>query len=50
MRYDPEDYPDYTPEDDKETLEHGYCSVCNGSGEGLHDGSTCPSCKGKGEI
>lgn len=24
------------------------CSACNGSGEGMHDGSTCRNCKGKG--
>lgn len=26
----------------------GLCSVCNGSGEGQYDGSTCHSCHGKG--
>ena len=26
------------------------CSRCNGSGEGMADGSTCPTCKGSGEI
>jgi len=25
-----------------------YCSQCNGSGEGLHDGSSCSVCKGSG--
>jgi hypothetical protein len=24
------------------------CGYCNGSGEGLYDGSTCYQCKGKG--
>lgn len=24
------------------------CSQCNGSGEGMHDGTTCRSCKGWG--
>jgi DnaJ-class molecular chaperone len=24
------------------------CTQCNGSGEGMHDGSTCSSCKGSG--
>lgn len=24
------------------------CSACNGSGEGMHDGTTCGSCNGKG--
>jgi hypothetical protein len=28
---------------------HGICPVCNGSGEGLHDGTICWQCKGKGE-
>ncbi len=26
------------------------CSTCNGSGEGMYDGSTCRTCKGKGEV
>lgn len=26
------------------------CSSCNGSGEGGYDGSTCYTCKGKGEV
>lgn len=28
--------------------EPGYCSQCNGSGEGQHDGTRCRSCKGTG--
>lgn len=24
------------------------CGACNGSGEGMYDGSTCPVCKGSG--
>ncbi len=28
----------------------GYCPTCAGSGEGQHDGTTCPDCKGRGEI
>jgi hypothetical protein len=27
-----------------------YCAGCNGSGEGQFDGSTCSTCKGKGEL
>jgi DnaJ-class molecular chaperone len=27
-----------------------YCGWCNGSGEGMYDGSTCRSCKGMGEM
>lgn len=26
------------------------CFHCNGSGEGIVDGSICPTCKGKGEL
>jgi len=26
------------------------CPVCNGSGEGRHDGSTCGRCGGMGEV
>lgn len=26
------------------------CSSCNGSGEGMYDGSTCRTCKGSGEA
>ncbi len=28
--------------------EEGYCSSCNGSGEGMYDGQTCHACKGSG--
>ena len=28
----------------------GLCPTCNGSGEGLHDGSACPDCGGEGEF
>lgn len=30
------------------TDELDFCAVCNGSGEGQYDGSSCPSCKGRG--
>lgn len=30
--------------------ERDICPMCNGSGEGLFDGSTCGHCKGKGEL
>lgn len=43
------DYVDYI-DDDEISDEHGICTTCNGSGEGMYDGSTCPCCKGKGEI
>ncbi|MFI3138170.1 MAG: hypothetical protein QX197_15445 [Methylococcaceae bacterium] len=26
------------------------CSECNGSGEGMHDGTVCPVCLGTGEV
>ena len=26
------------------------CPTCNGSGEGMYDGTRCPDCKGKGTI
>ena len=26
------------------------CSRCNGSGEGMHDETTCLTCKGNGEV
>ena len=40
---------DETDEVDEEADEPGYCSACNGSGEGSYDGSVCRSCKGRGE-
>jgi RecJ-like exonuclease len=35
-----------TPEDDEP--EELLCIGCNGSGEGMHDGSRCSSCDGSG--
>ena len=29
--------------------EPGLCPVCNGSGEGQYEGTTCHACKGTGE-
>lgn len=26
------------------------CGFCNGSGEGMYDGSTCHQCKGRGDM
>lgn len=26
------------------------CSCCNGSGEGMYDGSRCPECHGRGAM
>jgi hypothetical protein len=28
----------------------GICPACSGSGEGMHEGTTCRACKGKGEL
>jgi hypothetical protein len=28
--------------------DEGYCVECNGSGEGMYDGSTCMTCGGSG--
>ena len=41
-----EDDPTYAEEED---AEEGYCSSCNGTGEGQFDGSRCFSCNGSGE-
>lgn len=30
--------------------EPGICPACNGSGEGMHEGTTCRTCKGEGEC
>lgn len=35
-------------ENKEEDREEKHCVVCNGSGEGMYDGSTCTSCKGLG--
>jgi hypothetical protein len=29
--------------------DEGVCPACSGSGEGMHDGSTCATCGGCGE-
>ena len=31
-----------------EGYEELLCAYCNGSGEGMHDGTTCTHCKGSG--
>lgn len=49
------DTPMMNEHDDNEYIEEdeddGYeiCHRCNGSGEGMYDGSTCGYCKGTGE-
>ena len=35
---------------DEESFESVICGECSGSGEGLHDGSTCRHCGGSGEV
>ena len=32
-----------------EAVKEVICSCCNGSGEGMYDGNTCPVCNGLGE-
>lgn len=38
------------PEDPPEDYAECICSGCNGSGEGMYEGTVCRTCKGKGEI
>ena len=38
------------PDDDQDDSEPGICPACNGSGEGMHEGTTCRTCKGEGEC
>ncbi|MGZ5029052.1 MAG: hypothetical protein ACXWAT_00695 [Methylobacter sp.] len=39
---------EYDPMDYAEEDESDICTNCNGSGEGMHDGTRCSTCKGKG--
>jgi RecJ-like exonuclease len=34
----------------EQTHEQVYCGACSGSGEGMYDGTTCMTCRGKGEV
>ena len=36
--------------DDEPDSEPGICPACNGSGEGMHEGTRCVTCKGAGEC
>ena len=36
--------------DDEPDSEPGICPACSGSGEGMHEGTTCTTCKGAGEC
>lgn len=56
MTYD-DDYLDDAREqarlmsdNDQDDPEPGICPACNGSGEGMHEGTTCRTCKGEGEC
>jgi len=33
---------------DPSSYEEVYCEECAGSGEGMHEGSTCRACRGSG--
>ncbi len=47
---EPEIDDDYEPEPElDDDYEVGICPTCNGSGEGMFDGSTCRDCGGMGE-
>ena len=62
MQYDPPSpqemeadyFSDYGHEDDDNADDPNYeptiCGSCNGSGEGLFDGTRCYACKGCGEL
>lgn len=44
---------DYDTWDDTDTpaeYESGICPACDGSGEGMNEGTTCRTCKGEGEC
>jgi len=41
---DPDD-PDVEHFDDDDFV---FCNTCNGTGEGMHEGLTCPVCHGEG--
>lgn len=42
--YDPRDF------DEADEIDEDICPNCNGSGEGMYDGSRCHVCKGSGEV
>lgn len=43
-------FEDRLAEEEAEDEDTDICGCCNGSGEGRHDGSRCPVCKGRGEV
>ena len=57
MTYDADDARDYArmmaddgPSVIDDDSEPGICTACNGSGEGMTDGSVCRVCHGEGEA
>ena len=40
----------YMGEDCLDDYEPGICDACNGSGEGMREGTTCRTCRGSGEC
>jgi hypothetical protein len=47
---DARDHARMMADDGPDECEPGICPTCNGSGEGMTDGSVCPTCKGEGEC
>lgn len=49
-RDDARDHARLMADDGPDDSEPGICPACSGSGEGMHEGTTCYSCKGAGEC
>ena len=47
---DDEDLDIEDEEVEDEEPHEAICSACSGSGEGHHEGSTCRTCRGSGEV
>ena len=47
---DPVPLTGFGPLDGADGMEPVICSACNGSGEGMHEGTSCGTCGGGGEI
>ena len=47
---DPVPLTGFGPLDGADGLEPVICGDCDGSGEGMHDGASCKTCGGEGEI
>ena len=41
---------EFEEEEEKDYLDLPICSTCNGSGEGMWEGSRCSYCNGSGEV